>query len=63
LIGGVIGAATGGALFARSRMMNRAQRTLRGRTRRTMGLMKSSAARIGDAVKVGALAFTRKLLS
>jgi hypothetical protein len=62
IVGSLIGAATGGALMVKGRMMNRMERTAKGRARRTLKKVRRRASMINDAAKAGALAFTRKLL-
>lgn len=60
IVGSLLGAATGGAMVARGRMMN--NRTMRGRAKRTMSAVRRRAMRVGDAARAGAWAFTRRLL-
>lgn len=64
IVGSLIGAATGGAMIARNRMMHKTMmsRSLSGRARRTMMMAHKKVWRLGDAVKDGAWAFTRRLL-
>lgn len=62
IVGSLLGAVTGGAMVARGRMMNRMERTMRGRAKRTVGAVRRRALRVGDAAKAGAWAFTRRLL-
>ncbi|HEX2954276.1 MAG TPA: hypothetical protein VHR47_09885 [Bacillota bacterium] len=61
IVGSLIGAATGGALIARSRMMKQ-ERTFGGRAKKTMFMVRKRASRFGDAFKDGAWAFARKLM-
>lgn len=62
IVGSLLGAATGGAMMVRGRMMNRMDRTMRGRAKRTIGVVRRRAMRVGDAARAGAWAFTRRLL-
>lgn len=61
IVGTLIGAATGGALMARNKMMKR-QHSMKGKAMRTMFMVRKRAGRVGDACKDGAWAFARKLM-